>query len=556
LKRTGKRRNYIMNNVAEQFMKAVFKNSQSVNESYRKSLKDILEIFIRDRKACTDKFKNVKRKTSRFSLCAAYILCEDKELEKEWKDIFEYFIDYLSYEYLKDVEKELKLDLIKDDVINSNNLNFDEYSDIHNIIQTVFLCSICSEYRIAEIGKSLNKLFINQDPIKTLNIISKLYRVKGSYKFLKGQLDKFTNDLRLIEVPEKYIISWILGYGQDYKLCDDEVKSIYEKYIKKHSEMNIIDFNEVCEVLNRIDSKEQMKIYRDFLETYESVEFQDKIDVVKNNIEAISTDIPAEVLKRALKKFSKEALVMKLSQGEDVNRWATKLGGKPYLPIGEEYPAEGMKLLAQINFEEIPKMKGYPDKGLIQFYVVVDESDNWDDYSIRYFSEIIKDESKLQNELPEMSYDDCDPILKGEVKVSCTKVEQTPAWHDYLLQGEIREILDEMYSDEDEESDVLQEYEESRRINKHNSIGGYPCFTEEDPREYDVITALPGMEYGEVFGEVSYENEWVCLLALYDSELGDFGKLLYEEGSIHFFIRRVDLEKGDFSDIKYSRFTY
>jgi len=45
----------------------------------------------------------------------------------------------------------------------------------------------------------------------------------------------------------------------------------------------------------------------------------------------------------------------------------SKFGGECYLPAGAEAPE--MEFLAQINFAQAPHLEGFPDKGLLQFFL-------------------------------------------------------------------------------------------------------------------------------------------------------------------------------------------
>ena len=51
--------------------------------------------------------------------------------------------------------------------------------------------------------------------------------------------------------------------------------------------------------------------------------------------------------------------------------YSTKLGGIPYMPKGTEYPCDGsgnpLRLLAQLNFDELPHLQYYPS-GILQFF--------------------------------------------------------------------------------------------------------------------------------------------------------------------------------------------
>ena len=63
--------------------------------------------------------------------------------------------------------------------------------------------------------------------------------------------------------------------------------------------------------------------------------------------------------------------------------WESKLGGCPYLLNKKDYPldkyGEPMMFLAQINFEEMPPLEGFTDKGLLQFYITNTEDYGYDE---------------------------------------------------------------------------------------------------------------------------------------------------------------------------------
>src|SRR5690242_4450010 len=63
---------------------------------------------------------------------------------------------------------------------------------------------------------------------------------------------------------------------------------------------------------------------------------------------------------------------MPLKEGKSLPIKKSKFLGKPYLPLTHEYPknqfGKPMILLAQINFEEMPRLKNYPSKGILQIF--------------------------------------------------------------------------------------------------------------------------------------------------------------------------------------------
>ena len=77
----------------------------------------------------------------------------------------------------------------------------------------------------------------------------------------------------------------------------------------------------------------------------------------------------------------------------------SKFGGVFYLPQGEHVPTcpegEPMQFLAQVNFSQMPPLKGFPQSGLLQFFLDTDETrfeEKIDDpdslrelYAVRYY---------------------------------------------------------------------------------------------------------------------------------------------------------------------------
>ncbi|MGL6342192.1 MAG: DUF1963 domain-containing protein, partial [Waterburya sp.] len=65
--------------------------------------------------------------------------------------------------------------------------------------------------------------------------------------------------------------------------------------------------------------------------------------------------------------------------------WQSKIAGFPYLPKNFDYPkteqGEYLYLLAQINFEEVPPLEGFPSQGILQFYLAKNGSYGKDFYN-------------------------------------------------------------------------------------------------------------------------------------------------------------------------------
>lgn len=98
--------------------------------------------------------------------------------------------------------------------------------------------------------------------------------------------------------------------------------------------------------------------------------------------EMTSIDLPIglERFRSKLEATIKPYVEIKTRLTREADLWQSKFAGFPYLPNNFDYPrspeGEYLYLLAQINFEEFPYLKGFPQKGILQFYLA-----NTDRYS-------------------------------------------------------------------------------------------------------------------------------------------------------------------------------
>jgi len=79
--------------------------------------------------------------------------------------------------------------------------------------------------------------------------------------------------------------------------------------------------------------------------------------------------------KAELKEYKLDTVRIKatsLDNGKSLSIKKSKFLGKPYLPLTQQYPinkfGKPMILFAQINFEEMPALKHYPSKGILQIF--------------------------------------------------------------------------------------------------------------------------------------------------------------------------------------------
>lgn len=266
-----------------------------------------------------------------------------------------------------------------------------------------------------------------------------------------------------------------------------------------------------------------------------------------------------EIIAKFKEQTKSKSVRISISKGE-TSPFESNFGGTPYLPQGFEYPyAEDyddgdaqipMMLLAQINFEEIPHLENFPEKGILQIFinptddlcgVDFDNPTNQKDYKIFYHANIDKNPENQQKaptiEELEESYLPVETPLKLSFKVE----EQYMVCSDYRFE----ELFLKLYNEETDSS-YGKLYDMPNKITNvvfqelgsaGHRIGGYPFFTQTDPKEYNE-------EY----------REYSTLLLQIDSACKD-GEDLIMWGDIgigNFFIKPEDLKNCKFDDVLYN----
>ena len=191
----------------------------------------------------------------------------------------------------------------------------------------------------------------------------------------------------------------------------------------------------------------------------------------------------------------------------------SKIGGIPYFPKNMEYPLgkknefkdQPLSLLAQLNFEKLPHIPDFPTKGILQFFIAGDDLYGMatecigeplaaqDNFRIIYHENIITDESKLlsADEIPQYNGDDGYMPFTGEYKLIPHEPDTINATaHDFRF-GDVflkcyNELADEhigcLWDLDDNYNDAIYDHPYPNAV-----IGGYPVFTQEDPRSADSL---------------------------------------------------------------------
>ena len=238
---------------------------------------------------------------------------------------------------------------------------------------------------------------------------------------------------------------------------------------------------------------------------------------------------------------------------KDVDVRGSKLGGIPYMPKGFEYPhSKGgvpLKLLAQLNFSELPKLQHYPQKGILQFFV--ENDDLWgldfdvptrqNKFRVIYHKDVLGDDMlAAADSMPKIEVTDDNYFpFTGEYALESSMDSCHITCADYRFDGEFLKIYNKHFGTDVgeiwdlDESDTDRVYKASKAGSR---IGGYPFFTQEDPRGYE-----------------ENRHRYNTLLLQIDSEYnGDVDIMWGDAGVANFFINSEDLKSCNFSDILYN----
>lgn len=282
------------------------------------------------------------------------------------------------------------------------------------------------------------------------------------------------------------------------------------------------------------------------------------MDEIKNLFQTADTLVP-----------SRPMTELEVSVCEDLDVFACKMGGMPYLPktmpwpMGEgDYAGKPLRLLAQLNFAQLPLLPDFPTKGILQFYIAdaddfmygmkYEENYCQDGFRVLYHADVLDDPAQLWQAADAPTFAaDCDNFpfegtfrLQPKTPVDCPATPQDFRYQRELLRlfnaaaGTTATQFYELYNLPedctlaDDFFAVLGERYETHS-NERTCIGGYPSFTQDDPRDDDADVLL--------FQSASF----------YDRETE--AEIMWGDmGIANFFISRADLQRLDFSRVFYT----
>ena len=247
----------------------------------------------------------------------------------------------------------------------------------------------------------------------------------------------------------------------------------------------------------------------------------------------------------------KPYIEINIQNNDSVNWWQSKFGGLPYLPKGFEYPktcdGKYLFLLAQINFSEVPSLDGFPDRGILQFYIAdddlcgldlgdgadVDNPAAEDRFKIIYFPQPdFQVENIITNYdfLPEPEYF---PV-RGCCGLQFTKKYAPISTNDYQFTELLGSEIDELFMN----PEIEDEYLEISQPFGHK-IGGYPDFTQDDVRKYS--------------SNSDHKQKPDLLLFQMDTDGNETVDIMWGDTGVgNFFIDESALRELDFSKVLYN----
>lgn len=241
----------------------------------------------------------------------------------------------------------------------------------------------------------------------------------------------------------------------------------------------------------------------------------------------------------------KPYIEIKIKNNDRISWWQSKFGGFPYLPKGFEYPkspnGDYLFLLAQINFTEVPHLKGFPVQGILQFYIPDDEllgssptPGVEDIFQVLYFDEPDPNVNNILTNyhfLPETEFF---PVA-GCCSLQFIKNYEPISSSDYRFKQLLGQEFEDLYIKNDR---IRNEYKKISSESGHK-IGGYHNSVQPfDPR--------PEANQPES------DREPYMLLFQMDEDFNQMVSINWVSGICHFFIQESALKNLDFSRVIYN----
>lgn len=235
----------------------------------------------------------------------------------------------------------------------------------------------------------------------------------------------------------------------------------------------------------------------------------------------------------------------------------SKVMGLPYIPKEAQIPqtanGDKMMMIAQINCDDLQGLADFPEKGILQFFVLNDEDgllgldfDNQtvqDSFRVIYHEKIEEfyDENELKSIYNPYNFEENYITNNNEsYKMNFELTSEKERFEDVFYHI-FRKICKEKGLKQTQEDWLYRkllnfmQYSE----NYYSQCDGFAFFTQDDPREYN--------EEYKKFDTVLFQ-----LNSEFDENTRNWKVCIGDAGVINFFINREKLKNKDFSEILYN----
>lgn len=271
----------------------------------------------------------------------------------------------------------------------------------------------------------------------------------------------------------------------------------------------------------------------------------------------ITKEMIEKVIEKITKENQKECIHIYPEKSVNLSIFDSKFGGIPYLPKNFEVPYGTsddngqLALLAQINCTDLPENNLYPKTGILQFWIGRDDLMGLDgDYKVVYFENIdnsVTTEEVLSKYEPLDPNDDdqYSPLSPTDAEFSLTfeKGISTITATDFTFEKTVIDAIHELYPTEkitniyDDLDYELTDYLYESLKGLTHAIGGYPNFTQWDPRDEQDKPSYTTML-------LQIETEW--------KEENNIEIMWGDCGVGNFFISEENLKNLYFEDVLYN----
>lgn len=440
----------------------------------------------------------------------------------------------------------------------------------------------CTQLKDISIPKSLTKIYAN-----AFTGTKWLDEQPGDFVTVNGTLIKYKGSESEVHVPDD-VVSIAAPAFESCDTCEviyipesvrsiesgsfDDCKALVEIRVPvMNSELGIPGILRGCPNFQRLIAGETEYTLRgDALCTQDELAAEESEDTMYSEEELLRRQLDSaltgvhetapdmdEVLAQVSRYLPPQPCIKLGIKHRSTTCYSSKLGGLPYYPKDMEFPKDSrgvpMRLMAQLNFSELPPIPDFPESGILQFFIPNDHDlygmDMQDltsqkDFRVVYHKDILGEEQLISMaDIPEYDEEYNDFPFKGEYRLVPRAPEvMQPTFSDFRMSEVFLNCYNELSLEGiDEVYDISSD--DYNAICKRNGdvgayIGGYPCFVQEDPR-----------------GENSSLTDCDTVLFAMDSvvdEVNDIRILFGDMGTATFLIPRENLKKLDFSRVAYN----